>query len=566
MKGYYEKRSVSDIKDLLYSSADLYPNRTAFRYRENPKAEYIEASYTQFKNDVDALGTALISLGLKGQPVAIMGENRYEWNVSYMAVVCGTGTVVPIDKELPENEIINLLNRSKAKAILYSGKKGKEVDVAIAQCKDVQYFINFDLAEDDGKMLSFEKLYQKGMQLVEQQDHSFIEAKIDPNAPMIILFTSGTTSNSKAVILCHRNIVANVVNMCKIIYADENDVFLSVLPLHHTYECTCNFLSPIYLGGTIVISDGLRYFAKNMEENGVTILITVPLLLESVYWKIIKNIESKGKMGVYNVTTAINELLLKLGIRISEKLFKDIYKAMGGRLRLVIAGAAALDPIVSKGFAKIGIQCIQGYGLTECSPIATVETDNYHAYGSTGVPMPETEIKIKDKNEDGIGEICIKSPSIMLGYLDEKDNKSAFDQEGYFKTGDLGYIDKKGFLYISGRKKNVIVTKNGKNIFPEELEALLCACPLVKECLVYGAMDEITGDETVSVKIVPDQDHIASQYPQGLSEQELTTLLNNEVKKVNKSVVSYKAIKKVFIQHNEFKKTTTHKIKRYLET
>ena len=379
--------------------------------------------------------------------------------------------------------------------------------------------------------------------MTEQGDRSFIDAKIDPKAPLIMLFTSGTTSSSKAVLLSHYNIVSNIMNMCKIIYANDSDVFLSVLPLHHTYECTCNFLTPIYLGCKIVISDGLRHIAKNMQENGITVLITVPLLLETVYWKIISNIEKKGKMGVFKTATAVNGILLKLGINVSNKLFKDIFEAMGGKLRLVIAGAAALDPIVAKGFSNMGIRCIQGYGLTECSPIATVETDRMRAIGSVGVPMPGTEIVIKDQNDEGIGEICIKSPSIMVGYLDEKDN-AAFDEEGYFRTGDLGYMDKKGFLYISGRKKNVIVTKNGKNIFPEELEALINASPLVKESLVYGAMDEITGDEIVSVKIVPDHDYIEANYPNGLSEQELTEMINNEIKKVNKSVVHYKAIKK----------------------
>ena len=566
MKGHYEKRFVSDIKDLLYTSEKMFPNNVAFRHRKDSGNPYTETTYSRFRKDVDALGTALISLGLKDQPIAVMGENRYEWNVSYMATVCGTGSVVPIDKELPENEIITLLERSKAKAILYSGKKDNEIQAAIRQCQDVQYFINFDLAQDEEKRYSYGNLIQKGTELVEKGDRSFIDTKIDPEAPLIILFTSGTTSNSKAVILCHRNIVSNIMNMCKVISADDTDVFLSVLPLHHTYECTCNFLCPIYLGGTIVVSDGLRHIAKNLKETGVTVLITVPLLLESIYWKILKNIESKGKMSTFKIASNVNGLLLKAGINVSDKLFKDIYAAMGGKLRLVIAGAAALDPIVAKGYSKLGLQCIQGYGLTECSPIATVETDQCHAIDSTGVPMPGTEIVIKDKNEDGIGEICIKSPSIMLRYLDEKDNKNAFDEEGYFRTGDLGYLDKKGFLFISGRKKNVIVTKNGKNIFPEELEALICACSLVKECLVYGAMDEITGDEIVSVKIVPDHDYIESQYPQGLSEAELTTLLNNEIKKINKSLVSYKAVKKVFVQKNEFKKTTTHKIKRYLET
>jgi long-chain acyl-CoA synthetase len=566
MKGFYEKRYISDIKDLLYSSEKLYPNNIAFRHRKNSGDPYIDVTFTQLKRDVDSLGTALISLGLKDMPVAVMGENRYEWNISYLAVVCGTGTVVPIDKELPENEIINLLERSKAKAILYSGKKDKEMEAAVSRCENVQYFINFDLSEDNGKKLSFTKLLNEGYRLTEQGDRSFIDAKIDPKAPLIMLFTSGTTSSSKAVLLSHYNIVSNIMNMCKIIYANDSDVFLSVLPLHHTYECTCNFLTPIYLGCKIVISDGLRHIAKNMQENGITVLITVPLLLETVYWKIISNIEKKGKMGVFKTATAVNGILLKLGINVSNKLFKDIYEAMGGKLRLVIAGAAALDPIVAKGFSNMGIRCIQGYGLTECSPIATVETDQMRAIGSVGVPMPGTEIVIKDQNDEGIGEICIKSPSIMVGYLDEKDNAKAFDEEGYFRTGDLGYMDKKGFLYISGRKKNVIVTKNGKNIFPEELEALINASPLVKESLVYGAMDEITGDEIVSVKIVPDHDYIEANYPNGLSEQELTEMINNEIKKVNKSVVHYKAIKKVYIQHKEFQKTTTHKIKRYLET
>jgi len=424
-----------------------------------------------------------------------------------------------------------------------------------------------DLDEDEDGFLSFRKLLDKGAAMVKDGDRNFIDAKIDENALASLLFTSGTTENSKAVMLSHKNICSNLIAMCQMVYIDDKDTFLSVLPLHHTYECTCGFLCQIYRGSTIAYCEGLRHIVKNLRESKTTVMLGVPLIFESIYRQIWHHAsKDPGMARKLKLGIKISNLLKKVNIDITKKLFAVIHENFGGHLRLFISGAAGIDPMVAKGFRDIGIKLIQGYGLTECSPILAVNRDVDFKDDAAGIPMPNVEIRIDSPNKEGVGEIIAKGPNVMLGYFENPEaNKHAF-KDGWFFTGDLGYIDNDGFLHITGRKKDVIVTKNGKNIYPEEIEKLLNRSPYIKESLVYGKTDKTDGDVVVSAVIVPDMDYIKEEFSKKtLSQEEIYSLISKEVKAVNKSLVTYKYIKDFTLRETEFAKTTTKKIKRYME-
>jgi len=560
-------RPIQNLKDMLESSVSIYKEKAAFLVKQKGEENYKPISFNQYKSNIYSLGTALINLGLKDKKIALIGENRYEWAVTYLSVVNGTGIIVPLDKELPENEIENLLKRAQVSAIIFSGSKAEQIAEISKRIDFIKYYINMDLDEDKDSILSFKKLLDKGSALVESGDRSFIDAKIDENAMTSLLFTSGTTENSKAVMLSHKNICSNLMAMCQMVYIDDKDTFLSVLPLHHTYECTCGFLCQIYRGSTIAYCEGLRHIVKNLRESKTTIMLGVPLIFEAIYRQIwnqaSKNPKTarKLKLGI-----KISNLLKKFNIDITKKLFAPIHENFGGHLRLFISGAAGIDPMVAKGFRDIGIKLIQGYGLTECSPILALNRDVDFKDDAAGVPLPNVEVRIANPNEEGVGEIIAKGPNIMLGYYENQEaNENAF-KDGWFYTGDLGYIDNDGFVHITGRKKDVIVTKNGKNIYPEEIEKLLNRSPYIKESLVYGKNDEVYGDVVVSAIIVPDMDYINEEFSEKpLSQEEINSLISKEIKAVNKSLVTYKYIKDFTLRETEFAKTTTKKIKRYME-
>lgn len=431
----------------------------------------------------------------------------------------------------------------------------------------IDYYINMDNPDSSGKSLSFSGLLEKGRELLSKGDTSFLNAPINSEAPNILLFTSGTTDLAKAVMLSHKNICANLMAMCSMLYIGEKDTFLSVLPIHHTYECTCGFLCQVYRGSAIAYCEGLRHIPKNLKESGTTVMLGVPLIFEAIYKRIwdqaSKNPETlkKLKLGI-----KISNLLKKFGIDVTRKLFKPIHDSLGGNVRLFISGAAGIDPIVAKGFRELGINIVQGYGLTECAPIVGLNRDVDFKDSAAGLPLPGLEVKIDNPNSEGIGEIVVKGPSVMLGYYENPEATNAVLKNGWFHTGDLGRMDDEKFIYITGRKKNVIVTKNGKNIYPEEIETLLNRSPYIKECMVVGKHDEESGETVVSAAIVADTEKLQEDFPDAeLSLKKIREILSNEIKGVNKSLVTYKYIKDFTLRETEFAKTTTKKIKRYLE-
>jgi long-chain acyl-CoA synthetase len=564
----YDVRPISNLKEMLNSSVAVYGDGRAFLSK--PKGggdDYYPISFRQFGADVHAFGTALMDLDLLGKRIVIIGENRYEWSISYLASVCGTGIVVPLDRELPQHEIQNLINRSEASAVIFSAGVAEKILAIAPALKTVKYFINMDAVADNGGTESFDQILANGDQLVTQGDTRFKDAVIDNEAVSILLFTSGTTDSSKAVMLSHRNICSNLMAQCSMLNITPDDIFLSVLPIHHTYECTCGFLCPLYRGATVAYCEGLRQIPKNLKESKATVMLGVPLIYELIYRNIWNQAEKKGSAGKLRTAVKISNLLRKFGIDLTKKLFSPIHETFGGNLRLFISGAAGIDPRISKGVRDFGILFVQGYGLTECSPIVTLNRDVDFSDGSAGLALPNLELRIDGPDTAGVGEICVKGPSVMLGYYKDEEATAKVLKDGWFYTGDAGYIGEGDFLYITGRKKNVIVTQKGKNIFPEEIEFLLDKSPYIKESMVYGDISETSGDVVISAMLVMDTDRLKEDFPETeFTEDKLNELVENDIKIVNKKLVSYKRIRNFKIREAEFAKTSTKKIKRYLES
>ena len=561
----YKVEKITDLKDMINKSVAKFSDRPAYVFKTEKKGEFKEITYKQLKNDIDSLGTALINLGLEGKRVAVIGENRYEWGVTYLAVVNGTGTIVPLDKALPANEIESLIIRSGVEAIVYSNKYNEIMnDLKEKKNTDLKYFISMDLDESENGIISFKKLLTRGKELLENGDKRFIDAKINVEEMRIMLFTSGTTSKSKAVMLSHKNIASNLMDISSVLKVREDDRFLSFLPLHHTFECTTGFLLPLSVGASIAFCDGIRHIAENIKEYDITFMVSVPVLYENMCKKIMKSIKDQGKGTTVNVGMKVSNALLKVGLDIRGKLFKQVHDSLGSKLRLLVAGGAALDPDTEKTFNSLGINMVQGYGLTESSPVIAVEDDKYKKIGSIGKALPTLDVKIDKPNEEGIGELLVKGPSIMLGYYEnEEATKETIDKEGWLHTGDLAKIDKDGFIFITGRKKFVIVLKNGKNIYPEELEILINKIAGVKECFVYGKPED-DGDYKISAKIVYDKEIMKDIY--GVEEEkDIKEKLWKEVKTINKTMPKYKYIKGITITEEELIKTTTRKVKRNVE-
>ena len=538
-----------NLKQMYHASAETYGEKTLFMQKEG--GEYKSYSFRQYAEEVDALGTALCARGLKGKRVIVSGENGYDWVRSYMAVICGVGVVVPVDKEIPAEEIANIARESEAAAILYSEKLSAKVE-----------------ALDEGvARLSFSSLpalIEQGKKLIEEGDRTYLDAEIDPNAMSSLLFTSGTTGVSKGVMLSHRNICFNLSEMCQMLYIDDKDVFLSVLPIHHAYECTCGFLCQVYRGSTVAFSEGLRHITRNMQEVHPTMILCVPLLLETMYNKVWANIRKQGMEGkvkaAIKMTNAIPSAKLRLAAK--KKVFAQIHKSFGGKLRIMISGGAAVDPKIMQGLRDLGIAAYQGYGLTECAPLAALNRDTFYNDGSAGMATPNALLDVYDVQGDGTGEIRYKGDNIMLGYYKQPEMTAEVIRDGWFYTGDLGYLDKDGFLFITGRKKNVIVTSNGKNIFPEELETYLGRTPYVAESVVVGYMNPKKKDYDIVAIIRPDLDRMVEDFGADYTRDQLETELKKALSEVNGIVQSYKRIETFVIRDEEFPKNTSRKIKR----
>lgn len=558
----YVHRQIRDLKDMVNTSAMIYGDRNAFLVKNAPGGDYVPVKFSQLKTDIDELGTAFMDLGLTGKKVAVIGENRYEWVVTYLAVVNGVGVIVPLDRELPAREVHNLLERAEVSAIVYSSKVGSVVEEAIQGIESIEYVISMDALDHTDNRMSLKKLQRAGKRLLLEEKRFFLDAEIDREAMCSLLFTSGTTGLAKGVMLSHKNLTANVYNMSKYVDVSNNWTGLSVLPMHHTYELTCHVFTCIYQGCCIAICEGLKYIVKNMAEAKATVMLGVPLIFESMHKKVWKQAEASGKADKMRTAIQLSKTLGKFNIKATKKLFKSVHQAMGGHMQMFISGAAAIDPAVIEDFNAMGITMFQGYGMTENSPIISVNKDRYFKPASVGLPMPGTEVRIIDADENGVGEVICRGDSVMLGYYNNPEETAKVLVDGWLHTGDYGYFDKDGFLYIAGRKKNVIVTKNGKNIFPEEVEFYLNKSDYIQEVVVWGFDDEKTGDTVVQAEIFPDYPAVEEKYGK-ISEDELKRILKKEIDGINEHMPLYKRVKRFEIREEEFEKTTTRKIKRY---
>ncbi len=568
----YEGTHYNTIKEAFEYSTEKFANNTFLLEKTDHKGKWIETTYSEFKDEVIGLGTALIrKLGLKDTRIAIIGENTHYWYTAYMTMLCGVGIAVPIDKELPENEIENVLKRSKASAVIFSKKKEEVIKRVAPNLPDVKYFIemNSDSSLED-RFVGIEHLIEEGKTLVKNGDDSYMKIEIDPDEFKVLLFTSGTTSNAKGVMLCNRNLAQNINAASAYVDLRPDDRLMSILPLHHTYESSIGFLYPFAMGASVSICQGLKYIVPDLKETNPTALLTVPLLVENLYKKINANIKKSKKDGVVNSMIHVTNALKAVGVDIKRKVFAEIYDNLGGRIRIIVSAAAPIDAKIGKWLEDIGITFLQGYGLTETAPIAALTPDFQTKIGSAGKAVVDAELKIDNPNENGEGEVLIKSKTLMLGYYEDEEatEESIFEENGerWFRSGDIGYLDQDGFLFITGRCKNVIVTQNGKNIYPEEIELMLGNIPEIKECMVYGKKDEKEDKELIiSARVIPNYEEIEAKYGKNLSDEEVHKIIWEKIKDVNKQLTSYKAIKNLEIKKDEFVKTTTMKIKRYAE-
>ena len=562
---YRDIRPIIDLKHMLETSVELYGDRPAFYDKDVPGGPYRAVLYKEAKVDIDAFGTALRSFGLAGEKIGIIGDNCYQWAISYLAVLCGTGIAVPLDKELPAAELENLIKEAGVKAIIYSKKYEpifKEMKAAGNTLLSV--LINMDSAEDTEDAFSLRKAIEKGKALIEAGNRDFIDAVIDRDVMSVILFTSGTTGISKGVMLSHGNLVEDLMASPTLLVVHKEDMFFSVLPIHHTYECTCGFLMPFYRGASVAYCEGLKYILKNLQEIKPTMFLCVPLIMESIYKRIWSTARKSGMEKKLKMLLKVNHITLKLGLNILPKKITDVF---GGRMRIMIVGGAAIDPEILRGIKDLGIIALQGYGLTECAPICALNPDKGMKDDSAGYIPPGFDIKISDPDpETGIGEICAKGGNVMLGYYNnEKATKEAL-RDGWFYTGDLGYMDKDRFVYITGRKKNVIITKNGKNVYPEEIEYYLGKIPYIEESMVWGKNSEETGETLIFGSIKADEEEVREALGEDYTDQQVYDLIWGEIDKINDGLPLFKRIKKIDIRKTDFEKTTGKKIKRFVDS
>ena len=548
----------NNIKEVIYNSVKLYKDNIAFVTKvkkEDKSVQYINHTYQNLLDDINAFGTSLYKLGLKGKRVAICGRNRYEWAVAHISNLFGGIISVPIDKELQLNELEDSLIRAKIDAIVFDEKY--EENITTIKQNGKTNIHNFICMGDIDKYIKFEDLLQEGRKQIEKGNVEFVNNEVNSETMSILLFTSGTTSKSKAVMLNQKSISANIADMLMVEGLYPTDTNIAFLPFHHIFGST-GMLVMLAAGVKTVFPDGLRYIKQNLKEYEVSVFVGVPLLVNKMYENIEKEIEKQGKTKLIKFATKISNFLLKLHIDVRRKLFKQVLDGLGGKMRFIISGGAPLDKKVSIKFNELGVHLIQGYGLTETCPVIAAENDKYIRNGSVGFPMRHVTVEIVNKDKDGIGEVRVKGPNMMMGYYENEEATNKVLKDGWFYTGDLGYIDNDGFLFLTGREKDVIVMKNGKKVFPEELEILIDKLPEVEESFIYGmAQRGDKNDPMVSVKIVYNKEAIKNR-----SEDELHEILWNKIKEINKTLPPYKYIKNMIITDKPLIKTTTHKIKR----
>ena len=561
-----QAEKFSDLRELLDSSADRYGDSVLYKWFAKDNTTIHEMTYRQFRSQVTYLGTALCARGLRSSRIAIISEERPEWMEAFLAIICGGGTVVPMDRDLDAAHLGSFLSLAEAEAVFCSAHTLEKVREGMKSAKTVRFVFCFDDV-GEGEEENVSDLVLKGKLLLSDGYTEYVRARLSTDKMCTLLFTSGTTGTSKGVMLSQNNLTACVYHSCNMVDIHEGEVLMSVLPMHHTYELVCGQLGAICLGATVCFNNSLKYFMRNIKIFRPTAMIVVPVFVTSVYRKIREEIDKKKFRQALNVGIRVTSAVNHVGLNLGSFLFYQVRKGLGGRLRTIICGGAALNPEMVDKFSQFGIRICQGYGITECSPLVCVVPYTAMRKGSVGLPAYGTEVRIVGTDDSGketelpthvIGEIQIRSPQVMLGYyLDQKATKNAMTNDGFFRSGDYGYIDNDGYLYITGRKKNIIILSNGKNVYPEELEEYLYENDLVKDCVVLARPQE-EGDAVITAVIYPDFSRL-----EGKSDQEIIGEFRAIVAAVNKRLPTFKQIRNVELRKTEFEKTTTQKIQRY---
>ncbi|HHU90581.1 MAG TPA: AMP-binding protein [Clostridiaceae bacterium] len=568
-KSYYNVPKINTLKEMLKMCADNYSKNIAFKFRHKPRLDTITKTYSEFSEDINAFGSSLIKLGLKNSKIAIIGENRYEWIVSYLATTNGVGVAVPLDRMLPPNEIELMLERGEADVLVYSQSFQQIAESISNNNKNLKALICMNPEKtdfiDNSRFFSFEYLLNKGKELLKNDYNEYTNIDPDPDVLSVLLFTSGTSANSKAVMLSHKNICSDIMSLGGVVHFKPGDSVLSILPLHHTFENTTGLLFPLFLGMTVSISDGLKYLSKNLTEYQPDCLIGVPLIFDKFKGKILDEIKKKGMEKKINTLMGVLNFLSYLGIDLRRKVFKKLLEPFGGKLKVIVTGGAAIENSTTKFYENIGVKVYQGYGLTETSPVVAGGNDYVRKTGTCGNPLPGVKIAIANPDSNGSGELVIKGNNVMLGYWKNEKATREATVDGWFHTGDLGRIDRKGLITVTGRVKSMIVLNNGKKVFPEELENYINKVPYVKESLVWGETTK-QGNVEICAKIVLDKENITEVVKCPDDENAIKKLLDSAVKEINKLMPVYKKIRYYVFSYEDLIKTTTMKIKRYVET
>lgn len=554
----------SDLREMLRYSAKKYGEKTAFVTKIKEKGtkavSYHNTSYEELYDEMIALGTALYDRGYKDRRVAIIGENSYKWCLAYFTAANGVGVTVPLDKALEREEIVSCLNRSNSTIIFYDKKMAKLIEDIIESGEtNLEFAVTLDFKSENLDRPSIDEMIANGKQFIASGNKEFENCKIDREAMSFLLFTSGTTQQSKAVMLSHKNFMSCIYGMCCEEFFYVDDVNLQLLPLHHCYGML-GLLTFLVQGMKNTFCDGLKYINKNLKEYKVTVMMSVPLLLENIYKKINKAIASQGQEKKIAFALKLCKMSDKVGVDIRRKMFKPIIDQLGGHLRFFINGAAPIDPVVAQGLNDFGILTVNGYGLTETAPTIASESYRHLKAGSVGKLMPNVEAKIMNPNDEGIGELVVRGDNVMIGYYDDDAATNEVLIDGWFHTGDLAYFDEEGYLFITGRKKNVIVMKNGKNVFPEEIENLVNILPYVSESMLFTRHKH--NDIVLWLKVVYDSAYLKEH---SITLEELEQKFQKDLDGINDTMPAVKRVHRYFLSDRPTIKTTTQKTKRNAE-
>ena len=549
-----EVTKINSINELLEIAVKEAGDNLAFKYKNGNKI--IEVTYKDFQNDTINLGTALHSLGITSSHVAVIGENSYDWITVYLTILKSNNVIVPVDKELPISDIIYVLSHSDSEVLFYSKKFEKYIDELIEKLPNIKYFIGFDVKEDNNKVLSYEKLLEKGKDLFTNGDTSYSSIKKEDTSKLkMLVYTSGTTGMAKGVMLSEHNLVSCVYYGLQV--STVYSTCLSVLPYHHTYEAVAGLLVALHHHSTICINDNLKSVLKNLQLFKPDYIYLVPAFAEIFHKKIWANAKESGKEQILKIMIKVSNALRKIGIDLRKVFFKSVHQAFGGNLIKIVCGGAPIRPELGKFFNDIGLNLINGYGITECSPLVSANRDYFNDCSTVGVVLPCCDIKFENVTPDGDGEICVKGDIVMMGYYKNPDLTNEVLNDGWFKTGDYGRFNDLKQLIITGRKKNLIVLKNGKNVFPEEIENYIMGIPYIQEVVVSGIKDSSGAETGLLAEVFLNEEKLKE-----LNITDAHSSLKNDIASVCKDLPVYKHVGEIVIRDKEFEKTTTNKIKR----